>query len=96
MQTAHFALGRAEQIDLCVGENKPLGKDSREIARDALGDPRMLLAEAIEFLDRQFQARHVGVGPYIGASRLVKQCHLAEFHPCVGTSQASRRSAASR
>jgi hypothetical protein len=57
--TGHFALKRAEQIDLRIGKDKPLSKYRREIARDALGDPRMLLAEAVELLDWQFQARHV-------------------------------------
>jgi len=57
--TSHFALERAEQIDLRIGKDKPLSKYRREIARDALGDPRMLLAEAVELLDWQFQARHV-------------------------------------
>jgi hypothetical protein len=57
--TGHFALERAEQIDLRIGKDKPLSKYRREIARDALGDPRMLLAEAVELLDWQFQARHV-------------------------------------
>ena len=57
--TGHFALKRAEQIDLRIGKDKPLSEYRREITRDALGDPRMLLAEAVEFLDWQFQARHV-------------------------------------
>jgi hypothetical protein len=58
-ETGHFALERAEQIDLRIGKDKPLSKYRREIARDAFGDPGMLLAEAVEFLDWQFQARHV-------------------------------------
>src|ERR1700751_2391571 len=81
--TGHFALERAEQIDLRIGKDKPLSKYRREIERDALGDPRMLLAEAVEFLDWQFQARHVRVGPDIGTARLAKQCHLAELHACL-------------
>jgi hypothetical protein len=51
--TGHFALERAEQIDLRIGKDKPLSKYRREIAGDALGDPRMLLAEAVELLDWQ-------------------------------------------
>ena len=40
-------------------------------------------AESVEFRDRQFQARDIGIGPDVGRPRLVEQRHFAEFHALV-------------